>query len=69
MPETCQSREKGVELRVWGTDDNSHWGHVTKHHLREALHISKSEVLYAAESQGRNMVINNGIEGQGETER
>lgn len=58
VPETCQTREKGVELRVRGADDNRHWGHVTKYHLREALHISKCEVLYAADSQGENMINN-----------
>lgn len=51
VPETCQSREKGVELGVWGADDNRHWGHITEDHLREAVHISKSEVLYATADQ------------------
>lgn len=63
VSETCRSREKRVELRVWSTDDHRYWGHVTKHHLREALHVSQSEVLYAADSQGGNMVISNGPEG------
>lgn len=53
VPETWQSREKGVELGVWGADDNRRWGHETKHHLREALHISKSEVLYAENQTDR----------------
>lgn len=66
VPETCQSREKGVVLGVWGADDNHHWGHITKHHLREAHHICKSEVLYAADSHGGNMVLNNDTEKQGD---
>lgn len=53
VPETCQSRKKGVELKIWGADNNCRWGHITKHHLREALHICKSEVLYAG-----NTVLN-----------
>lgn len=68
VPETCQSRQKTVELRVWGADDNCNWGHVTKDHLREALHINKGEMLYAADSQGGKMVISNGTEGQKEME-
>lgn len=60
VPETCQSGEKGVELTVWGTDDNRHWGHVTKHHLGEELHISMSEVLYAADSQRSKNMVNKG---------
>lgn len=47
VPETCQSRKKGVEFKIWGADNNRRWGHITKHHLREALHICNSEVLYA----------------------
>lgn len=51
VPETYQSREKGVELRVWGADNNCHRGHVTKHYPREVLHISEREVLYAGNRQ------------------
>lgn len=62
VPETCQSRQKGVELGVWGADDNCNWVHVTKHHLREALHINKGEMFYAADSQGGKIVISNGTD-------
>lgn len=52
MPEALQATEEGVELRVWGGDDGRRWSHVTKQHLREAVHIGQCEVLYAAEKQG-----------------
>ena len=58
VPKTHQSMEEGVELRVWGADNYCHWGHVTKHNLREALHISKSQVLYTGHNHGGHMVIN-----------
>lgn len=48
VPVTGHSRHEDVELRVWGADDDHLWGHVTKYHLREELHISRSEVLNAA---------------------
>lgn len=47
VPETRQSGKKRVELKIWGADNNHRWGHITKHHLGEAFHIRKSEVLYA----------------------
>lgn len=53
MPVTGHSRHEDVELRVWGADDDHLWGHVTKYHLREELHISRSEVLNAAHTDNK----------------
>lgn len=54
VPETRQSRQKDVELRVRSADDDVHRAHVTKNHRREALHVGQSEVLDAARSHRRN---------------
>lgn len=51
VSKTDEPREEGVELNVWGTDDDHCWDHVTKHHSREVGQIFKSEVLDAVESQ------------------
>lgn len=59
VSETGQSREQRVEFRVRGADDNGHWVHVTKHHLREMLQIGKSEMLYPADSKRGNTVMKN----------
>ena len=49
VPEASQSGEEGVVLTVRGADDDGRRGHVTKHDLREPLHVSKREVLYAGD--------------------
>lgn len=52
VPVAYQSREKWVKIGVWRADDNCHRAHVTKHHIREGVHISERKVLYAGNSQG-----------------
>lgn len=59
VSEAGESRKKGIELHVRGANDNHRWAHITKHYLREVLHICESEVLNAVENQGGSMLENN----------